>query len=185
MTNETTDSNVIQLNRPKPARPQPGVTPPDVMRYLKAWLLWQYVRVPGQKKPRKVPFYTNGNKRTGIQGREEDVAQLVTYDEAVRAADSRGEAWGVGFCPLPGLNITGCDFDECVDENGKVIEEVKRLVAGTYAEYSPSGTGVHAYFLGELPFPYRNKKSFAKDWGWGFETFSTKGFLTFTGRPIQ
>lgn len=145
---------------------------PDVLRALPGWLCWRLEEHEGEAKPRKVPYYANGARRHGVQGRPEDRQQLVTFD-AAKAAAARRNMYGVGFCPMPEWGIVALDFDRCVGTPADA--EVERLVAGTYSEYSPSGTGVRAFVRGNLG----NRKNHGEPYG--FETFSSKGFVTFSG----
>lgn len=151
--------------------------PPDVLRKLPGWLTWKYEWLPGEPKPRKVPYYTAGGRRHGKQGRPEERQWLTGFDEALGSALKRGHD-GVGLALLPEFGLVALDFDDCIVEGG-VHPDVERIVAGTYAEYSPSGKGVRAFMLGNLG----NKKS--KDSPFGFETFSSKGFVTFTGNRLE
>lgn len=151
---------------------------PDMLRALPGWLVWRYEHLAGEKKPRKTPYYTSGGKRHGVQGRPEDRQQLTTFD-AARAAAARRGFDGVGFCPMPEWGITALDFDACVTAGG-VHPEVERIVAGTYAEFSPSGNGVRAFVRGAL---VGNRKS-NRGQAIGFETFHSSGFVTFTGNRL-
>lgn len=150
---------------------------PAALADLPGWLLWRFEHPPGGGKPRKVPYYASGRKRHGVQGRAEDREQLVTF-EAARAAAARKGFDGVGFAPMPEWRVTALDFDGCV-QGGRVDREVEDLVASTYAEFSPSGNGVRAFVAGALG----NRKSISGE-TFGFETFSSKGFVTFTGNPL-
>lgn len=150
---------------------------PDVLRHLPGWLCWRFEHHEGEAKPRKVPYYPNGARRHGVQGRPEDRQQLTTFD-AARAAAARRGFDGIGFAPMPEWGITALDFDRCVIEGG-IHPDVERVVAGTYAEYSPSGVGVRALVRGNLG----NRKAHGEPFG--FETFSTKGFVTFTGNRLE
>jgi len=151
---------------------------PDALRGLQGWVLWRYEQHEGEPKPRKVPYYASGAKRYGVQGRPEDVQQLVTFDAAKASAARRGMD-GIGFCPLPGFNVVALDFDNCVT-NGGIRPDVERVIAGTYAEFSPSGNGVRAFFKGES---LGNRKAHGEPFG--FEVFSTKGFVTLTGNCLD
>jgi RecA/RadA recombinase len=151
---------------------------PPALRDVKAWLCWRLVQKPGEKKPRKLPFYPGGGAREHAHGSPEDRAKLVTFAEARTAAITRGHH-GVGFCPLPGLGIVALDFDGCVDEAAQLHPEVEQLVAGTYAERSPSGRGVRAFFRGDLG----NHKDHGEPFG--FEVFSSKGYVTVTGDVLD
>lgn len=150
---------------------------PADLRDLPAWLCWRFETVPGETKARKVPIYADGSKRRGRQGSTEDRARLVNYEAAFAAAMKRG--WGVGFCPMPEFGITALDFDGCVDA-GRIHPEVQSLVAGTYAELSPSGRGVRAFVRGDLG----NRKD-AHGTPFGFEVFASKGFVTVTGAALE
>lgn len=154
-----------------------SVVAPDEMRNLPAWLVWRFEYHEGEDKPRKVPYYTGGAKRYGTQGRPEDLQQLTTFDAARSAAARRGFD-GVGFVPRPEWNICALDFDHCV-VNGAVHKDLEAIVTSTYAEYSPSGTGVRAFVKGQ----YGNSK--ARGEPYGFEVFSSKGFVTFTGNRLD
>jgi hypothetical protein len=82
---------------------------------------------------------------------------------------------------LPQWGVVGLDFDHCVDADGRLPPEVEDIVSRTYAEYSPSGNGVRAFVRGNIG----NKKSTThQGHPWGFEVFSEKGFLTFTGNIL-
>lgn len=150
------------------------VDAPATLRELRAWLIWRYEphQNPGGK-PRKVPYYVNQQRRQGAQGSAEDRGLMVTFAEARAAAAARNFD-GVGLALLPDNGIVALDFDDCVTD-GVVEPWVLELVGPhTYAEFSPSGRGVRAFFRGQLG----DRKSK------GFEVFSAKGYVTFTGRPL-
>lgn len=154
---------------------------PNELKALKGWLLWKLIRVPGEPKPRKVPCYVDGTQRSGKQGSPHDRERWATYEmaSAVLAEDIAGKFAGLGFALSPEWGVVGLDFDACVDAAGNVDAAVMDVIDGTYSEFSPSGTGIHAFLTGKLP----DKKSRADGSTWGFETFCEKGFLTMTGRP--
>jgi predicted P-loop ATPase len=151
---------------------------PSLIRNLPGWLVWRFEYDDAQAKPRKVPYYTSGQRRHGVQGRPEDRQQLTTFD-AARSAAARKGFDGVGFALMPEWGVVALDFDNCMVDGG-VHPVVERLVAGTYAEYSPSGEGVRAFMRGDLG----NNKSISLV-EFGFETFSSKGFVTFTGNVLD
>lgn len=153
---------------------------PDALQGLKGWLVWRWVRRPGRPKALKMPYYVSGPVRKHTHGSAEDRALLVTFEEAKRAADQHDFA-GVGLALMPEFGVTALDFDNCVKE-GEIDPRVERLTMGTYAELSPSGTGVRAFMLGESP---DSKDSSPADNSFGFETFHGKGFVTFTGNVTE
>lgn len=156
---------------------------PAVLRDLRAWLVWRFEpnENPGGK-PRKVPYYAAGGRRAGVQGQPEDVQHLVTFD-AARAAAARRRMDGVGFATLPQHGIVALDFDACVDTAGKINPEVLECLAGTYAEFSPSGTGIRAFFTGASK-DHKSHPNPTKGHAYGVEVFSRKGFVTFTGNTL-
>ena len=156
---------------------------PDLLRGLPAWVVWRFEQFPGEEKPRKVPYYVSGAKRHGKQGRPEDRQQLATFDAARTAAARRGFD-GVGFCLLPDWGVVALDFDNCVTPVG-LHPDVERLVAGTYAEWSPSGQGVRAFMRGALVNRKDASAASKQQYGYGFETFSSNGFVTLTGNRLE
>ncbi len=151
---------------------------PAPLRDLAAWVCWRYEPNdnPGGK-PRKVPYYAAGGKRHGRQGAPEDTAQLVTFD-AARAAAARRKMDGVGFCTLPEFGIVALDFDGCL-VNGEPHPDLLPILASTYVEYSPSGTGLRALYRGQLG----DLKSHGAPYG--LEVFSSKGYVTITGHALD
>lgn len=156
-----------------------GLTAPRELRALPQWLCWRYEENPGPGKPLKVPYYARGGRRKGKQGTLEDRSRLVPFEDAVAAAKAAGMT-GVGFAPLPGSTITALDFDDCFDAAGRVPDEIGAITARTYSEYSPSGNGLRAFVRGD----YGNRKSGRRGDTYGFETFASSGFVTFTGNVL-
>lgn len=154
------------------------VEAPAAIRDLPAWVIWRFEDNPGGGKPRKVPYYANGGKRHGEQGGPKDVANLVTFDAAKAAASRRGYD-GVGFAALSQFGICALDFDNCITD-GKIHPDVEALLGDTYAEFSPSGQGIRAFFKGDLG----NGKAI-RGGDFGMECFSTRGFVTFTGNTLD
>jgi sugar phosphate isomerase/epimerase len=165
----------------KKIAPHLNIQCPDFMRPLKAWLVWRFETRPGDKKPRKVPYYVSGGRRLGRQGSPEDRDKLVTFDAALAAA-IRGGFDGVGIAILDDLDVQAIDYDNVV-QDAAILEQVKIQVAGTYAEFSPSGNGVRAFV--RRTDALANIKSHAKEGhAFTFEVFSTSGFVTFTGNVL-
>lgn len=152
---------------------------PTFLKDLRGWMVWKFVKTPEDKKPRKVPYYISGKVRTGTQGNNADRENLASFKDALHAYNT-GEWSGIGFAMLPDWGIVALDFDDAVDSAGNILPEVEELITGTYAEWSPSGKGVHAFMRGAIA----DKKSHADGLRFGFETFCGSGFLTFTGNPV-
>ncbi len=153
---------------------------PAAIASLPIWLIWHResdAKNPSAK-PRKVPYYTNNTRRHGKNGSPEDRKRLVTLSTALHAARQHG-ATGVGIALLPGSNITALDFDNCIDTDGKIHPDLDPIISQTYAERSPSGKGVRALVRGG----YGDHKDHGEPYG--FEVFSTKGFVTITGNLLS
>jgi len=153
---------------------------PHDLRSRPQWLVWRFEPNPkgADKKPLKVPYYTNGSKRFGTQGDDKDRKRLVTLDKALSVL-GRGDSQytGIGFAFLPGDGLIGVDIDKCIDaETGEFSELALNAITGcnSYTEYSPSGTGVHIIVSGETETFKSNKI--------GLEVFSGRQYFTFTGR---
>ncbi len=118
---------------------------------LPQWVVWRLEPRPGEPKPAKVPY----NPRTGRRAKASDPATWGTFAEAVTAYRRRpGQYAGIGFELAEGGNLTGVDFDGCVDPDTGAVSEwaagwVRRLA--TYTEVSQSGRGLHCIGRGTLP----------------------------------
>ncbi|RZT93720.1 PriCT-2 domain-containing protein [Rivibacter subsaxonicus] len=157
---------------------RPPATLPEELKALKGWLVWRLVQLPGESKLRKVPYYVSGKPRKN-HGTEEDRAQLATFDQAAGAC-AKGGYSGLGLAILPDFGVVALDFDR-VAAGGDIDPRVAALVDGTYAEFSPSGTGVRAFFKGSLPSRKNNDPAPGE---FEVEVFGTSGFVTVTGNVL-
>lgn len=175
---------------------RPPVQLPAPIRNAKTWLVWRLVHIPGDKKPKKMPYYAATGFARGrphgegegklevAQGDPEDVANLVSFDRAA-AAVIKGRYTGVGLAMLPGNGLVALDFDDCIDADGNILPQVEALIEGTYSEISPSGNGIRAFFSGAVrdrkdhnkPDKTTGKRAHA----FGVEFFHGAGYVTVTG----
>lgn len=141
---------------------------------LPIWLLWESHPNPKGGKPRKVPLYADGEQRKGTLDSEADRSRLVTFEVAAKALKRYGEGLGVALGAVPdGPHISGIDVDGVDDPVGD--PRIKRLLkrAGSYAEISPSGKGIHILGLGEIGKQGANDS--------GLEIYSGGRYFTVTG----
>lgn len=127
------------------------------------------------------------NARTGRFADSTDPATWTTYDVAANAV-SRWKCQGVGFV-FNGDGIVGIDLDDCLepiaDENGERTYRRHRYArhlmeqATSYAETSPSGTGIHIFGLAKIP---RSLKTTID--GMGVEIYDRSRYFTYTGEAI-
>ncbi|MGZ8910687.1 MAG: DUF3987 domain-containing protein [Methylococcaceae bacterium] len=146
---------------------------PDEMQNAKRWLVWKYEPNPEPtKKPRKVPYYANGSRRTGALDRHQDMSSLATFNDALFALQS-GQYSGLGFALGPdgtGNYWQGIDLDNLPDhpELAHIAEDLPG-----YTEQSPSGKGMHAIGYG------RAFASMGSN-GTGIEAYSSGRYFTVT-----
>ncbi len=92
----------------------------------------------------KIPLQPNGKP-----AKSNDPATWSTFDEVMAVADQFS---GIGFVFSADDDLCGIDCDGCIGPNGfepwawDIITKF-----GTYAEISPSGTGVKLFCRGKLP----------------------------------
>lgn len=158
---------------------------PNDLKSHKGFVCWKVTDINQDTgKFNKIPYYpVSGKLRHGKQGSDEDVANLGTWDEALAAfnegndkGDGMGPYVGIGFAMLPEWGLVAFDADHCV-KDGFVKNNVMQLVKGTYAEISPSGTGIRSFWRGKATNGNNSKT--------GFELYSTKQFVTLTGNRLE
>lgn len=113
-----------------------------------------------------------------------------TFAEAMAAYNAGG--WdGIGRVMVPGEGIVGIDLDKCVDRATGQVEpwaaEVLREFSATYAEISPSGTGIRIICRGEIPPEYLGQDDGAPKQGirtGATEIYQGGRYLTLTGAKL-
>lgn len=115
---------------------------PLELRQHAQWVCWRYEDHGG--KPTKVPYCV----RTGSKASSTNPETWCTFDEAVAAKGFDG----IGFVFTPNDPFCGVDLDECITKFG-ITPEARAVLASlaTYAEISPSGTGVKLILRGTKP----------------------------------
>lgn len=119
---------------------------PAELRAIDGWLLWRYERVDGRYT--KVPYSVHGGA-----GSSTDPTTWATFEQA-RAAYEAGGWDGVGLAHTFDHGLTGIDLDKCrAGQTGELRPSETAIVArlDTYAEASPSGTGVRAFAFATKP----------------------------------
>ena len=151
---------------------------PAEIRSKPLWLTWK----AGPEKPDgrfdKIPFYASGVRRHGLQGSDKDRAELVPFEQALKAVEkSPIGADGIGLALLPGCGVVAGDFDSCISGERRIPDNLRPLIEGTYAEISVSGTGIRTLWSGDC----KSWKSCANH----VEVFGDSGFVTLTGDLLQ
>ena len=110
---------------------------------------WKYEKANGKAKADKKPI----NPRTGF-GATDEPRTWGTLDEALAAVEEH-QLDGIGLKDIP-----AADLDACRDPaTGKLTAWAADLLdlAATYAEVSPSGTGIKQFFARDIPEDVRCK----------------------------
>lgn len=144
---------------------------PEILKEKNAWCVWRYEKRDG--KPTKVP--RRPYSLTGAKSNHPHT--WVSYEIAVDCCEKRKLA-GIGYFLHD--DDCGVDLDDCVI-NGVISDEAKEIIAAlnTYAEISPSGTGVK--LLGRATLPPADRK---KD---NYEVYdkSSPRFFALTGNHVE
>lgn len=128
---------------------------PISLRELPQWVLWKFGAHKQGDKPTKLPFQVNGSIASANK-RE----TWATFEAVSKVYQSGGYS-GIGFEFSASDPFCGIDLDGCRNsETGDVAEWAREivLVLNTYAEVSPSGSGVKLFLRGKLPFVTGKKK---------------------------
>ena len=132
---------------------------PNALKSGPQWVLWMSISRNGETT--KVPFSTSG-----AAAKSNDPATWATFDEAVAKFSNGGGYAGVGYMFSADDPFVGIDLDGCRNpETGEISEWAADQIAAldTYAEVSPSGTGVKAWVVGKSPLPSGKKKQLTNE----------------------
>ncbi|QLP97481.1 MAG: AAA family ATPase [Rhodoblastus sp.] len=142
------------------------------------WVAWRHkeiVKADGTKKLTKPPV----SPIHGGGASHSKPADWGTFDQARVFAMSRKMA-GVGFVLAEGDGYTGIDLDKCRDPATGEIEPWARAIldlAETYAEISPSGTGIRLIARGKVEHATKSDPAHV-------EIYGKQRYLTITGDHV-
>jgi putative DNA primase/helicase len=163
--------------RPRAPKPIPENVP-DELRERSQWVAWRYEL--RNREWTKVPYNTRTGKRASTNAPE----TWSTLAEAAEAYDETKEEPkgydGVGYVLSKSDPYGAVDLDKCRDpETGAMAEWASEWVEAfdSYAEVSPSGSGLHVLVRGRAP----NRKNQRA----GAEAYSSERFFTVTGDQVS
>lgn len=148
---------------------------PEELKELNNWCCFQLQHRNG--KETKVPI----NANNGDFAKSNDKSTWSSFETALDAINKLN-CHGIGFFFEP--PYFGIDLDEVEteikryldnDDDDNIVAEFIEIM-GSYAEISPSGTGIHIISKGELPEGGRRKGN--------IEMYSNGRFFTMTGKHI-
>jgi len=147
---------------------------PPVLRNQPQWVAWRFGALRQNGKREKLPI----NPHTGRTAKVTDRRTWADFDTALQfKLHHPGD--GIGFVFAEGDPFAGVDLDLCRDPATGDIEPwaLETLaVLETYAEVSPSGTGIKAFAQGLLPGPGRHAGK--------IEVYDRGRFFTVTGHRL-
>lgn len=144
---------------------------PLEMRTYHQWIVWRYEDTQA-KKPTKVPY----NPNTGRLASVKDPSTWGSYAEVMQAMTTGWYA-GIGFVLTENDPYAFVDLDDtkgdqvAFDRQLKIYNEFQ-----SYAETSPSGSGLHIICKGSIPAGRR--RSF-------IEIYSSDRYMTMTGNVYR
>lgn len=145
----------------------------ELLKSRDKWVAWKYVMRDGRKtKPPVNPH----NGRMARNNKEEDWG---SYEQATARAKKDGLP-GVGYVLTEDDGLTGIDLDHVRDEKTGELEPWAEEIlnyAETYAEISPSGTGIRLFCLGKID------RVIKKD-AMGIEMYAKGRYLTITENHV-
>lgn len=120
-------------------------TIPQALKDRKQWVCWKTVKRDG--KETKIPY------RSATEcAKSNDPATWMAFDDAIETAIETG--MGIGFVFSADDEFCGVDLDGCRDpKSGSVSDWAKEIIVkfASYAEVSPSETGVKIFCRGASP----------------------------------
>jgi hypothetical protein len=147
---------------------------PAQLRDRRQWLVWKLETRKG--KPSKVPYAA-----TGGHGKSNDPQTWCDFFSAAKAV-REAHYDGIGFAFAEGDGLVGIDLDHVITlETGEVdprASEILERFAGTYAEISPSGTGLRIFCHGTPGRTGKNEGS--PKWAEIYD-YTSPRYLTVTG----
>lgn len=149
-----------------------NIEAPLELRQLNQWVTWRAEKREG--KLTKIPYPTTGNGMASTT----NPRTWSSYEAVIKAYMSGGYS-GIGFVFTKKSGKTGIDLDHCRDpQTGKIADWAMNIInkLNSYAEISPSGTGVKIIIEAELP-PGGNRKG-------DIEMYDTGRYFTITGNHL-
>lgn len=127
-----------------------------------------------KNSPNNIKFYSQCAKSN-------DVSTMCSYALAKEMLQKYNYQRFQGLNYLCGEGIIGIDLDNCIDENNRINDFAKKIIAelDSYTEVSPSGKGIHILVKCDLPVTTINNDKF------GVEIKSDGSTLSITGRAFE
>ncbi|UXV53403.1 phage/plasmid primase, P4 family [Staphylococcus aureus] len=148
---------------------------PDELIELPQWVLWRAEWNEKQQQYSKIPYSYAGYKASSTN------SDTWTIFDAINSIYEQNDSYdGIGFVISEHDNYIVLDIDNAIDESSQITSNLALdMTKMTYCEKSPSGTGLHCFFKGELPKERKKKRS-----DLDIELYDNARFMTMTGESI-
>jgi hypothetical protein len=127
----------------------PAIRVPDSLAELNQWVGWRSEQ-RDEGKPTKVPYQLNGTRASSTDSRT-----WSSFEDVLKAwQESPTRFSGIGFVFSPADPFFGIDLDNCLDADGRLkpwAQPIMERFSDSYAEVSPSGSGIKIWAKGKLP----------------------------------
>ncbi len=155
---------------------------PAELRALPQWVVWA-LEAPGadRKSVTKIPYHPDGR----FKARSNDARTWGSFERAWATYSANRARWaGVGFMFAVADGLVGIDLDKCRDEGGNIAGWAQAIIKrlATYAEVSPSGTGVKLWARGVRPGNSGRKRPYQTG---AVEMYSSGRFFAVTGHRLE
>lgn len=160
----------------------PKTAPPSLLATPR-WICWRALKDPKDDRVKKIPVSPRTGEAIGATAKYQD--QFVTFDQALDYAQKN--KLGVSFVMLADDGVVGIDIDKGIDPDGTIrpkVAEWLRFFSHTYAETSPSGTGIHILCRGKINQALTAVQIPGDDTA-KVEVYAWDRHLTFTGAKLS
>lgn len=143
---------------------------PSEMKFYRQWIVWR-LEDQGGPKPTKVPYSPN---IVGVKAAVDNPSTWGSFEDALRAYhSSNGALSGIGFVLTEADPYAFIDLDDTKGDQ-EAFARQQRIFSEfqSYAERSPSGTGLHIICKGKVD---RGRKRAS------IEVYSSLRYMTMTG----
>lgn len=149
---------------------------PDELKQLPKWVLWRAEWDNKQKQYKKVPYSYAGYRASSTE------SETWTIFDAIHSLYEKNDSNnGIGFVLSNDDDYICLDIDDAINpDTGQLQTDLAiEMTELTYCELSPSGTGLHCFFKGELPLERKKKRT-----DLDIELYNNARFMTITGESI-
>jgi hypothetical protein len=146
----------------------------EILQY-RQWVAWRYGKIRSNGKRAKEPI----NPHTGELAKANDPETWADHTKAVSTVELYGLD-GIGFMFSKDDPFVGVDLDRCI-KDGEIAPWALNIVGklDSYAEISPSGTGIKGIVRGSLP---TDKTGVRRS---PVELYQHGRFFTITGEELE